>query len=93
VNYKWHLSCRLPTGICPPTGIWIGAPAYVRFAGPDIVYDPASDSFVASSARAIGDDQPHAVVDDDHIFKLVCHMAAGGVALRLAGIAEAAAAA
>ena len=61
----------------------------VRFAGPDIIYDPTSDRFIASSARAIEDDKPHAVVDDDYIFKIVCHMVAGGVALRLAGIAVA----
>ena len=52
----------------------------VRFAGPDIIYDPTSDRFNASSARAIEDDKPHAVVDDDYIFKIVCHMVAGGVA-------------
>lgn len=61
----------------------------VRFAGPDTIYDPTSDRFIASSARAIGDDRPHAVVDDDYIFKIVFHMVAGGVALRLAGIAVA----
>jgi hypothetical protein len=60
----------------------------VRFIGPDIIYDPASDKFIASSARAIGDDQPQAVVNEEFIFMIVCHMAAGGVALRLAGILE-----
>jgi hypothetical protein len=60
----------------------------VRFAGPDIIYDPTTDRFIASSARAIGDDQPNAVVDDAFVFMIVCHMVAGGVALRLAGVAE-----
>jgi hypothetical protein len=60
----------------------------VRFAGPDIAYDPRADRFIPSSARAIGDDQPNAVADDNYIFMIVCHMVAGGVALRLAGIAE-----
>jgi hypothetical protein len=60
----------------------------VRFAGPDITYDPSTNKFIPSSARAIGDDQPNAVVDDNYIFTIVCHMAAGGAALRLAGIAE-----
>jgi hypothetical protein len=55
----------------------------VRFAGPDIVYNPFRRDFDGSSARAIGDDQPDAVVDDNYIFKIVQHMAAGGVALRL----------
>jgi hypothetical protein len=59
----------------------------VRFAGPDIAYNPFTNIFIPSSARAIGDDQPHAQVDDDYIFMIVCHMVAGGVALRLAGIA------
>ena len=60
----------------------------VRFAGPDIIYDRASDKFIASSARAIGDDQPNATVNDNYIFMIVCHMVAGGVALRLAGRIE-----
>ncbi len=60
----------------------------VRFVGPDIIYDPRGDNFIASSARAIGDDQPNAYVTDDYIFMIVCHMVAGGVALRLAGEKE-----
>ncbi len=55
----------------------------VRFAGPDIVYNPFRRDFDGSSARAIGDDQPDAIVDDIYIFKTVQHMVAGGVALRL----------
>jgi hypothetical protein len=60
----------------------------VRFAGPDIVYDPIRDRFIASSGIAVGDDQPNAVVDDEYIFMITCHFVAGGVALRSAGIAE-----
>jgi hypothetical protein len=54
----------------------------VRFAGPEIVYDPAMDKFVATSARASADDLPNVVVDDAFIFKITSHMTAGGVALR-----------
>jgi hypothetical protein len=54
----------------------------VRFAGPDIIYDVAHNTFAGSSARAIGDDQPNAIVDDAYIFKITSHMVAGGVALR-----------
>src|SRR5271156_139729 len=61
----------------------------VRFAGPAINYDAASKRFNARSAVAMGDDQPNAIADDDFIFKIVCHMAAGGVSLRLKNIAEA----
>jgi hypothetical protein len=61
----------------------------VTFTGPAIIYDPASNGFDPRSAMANGDDQPHVVADDAHIFKVVCHMVAGGVALRLEGIAEA----
>jgi hypothetical protein len=61
----------------------------VRFAEPDIIYDPTTDEFIATSARVIGDDLPDAIVDDNFIFKIVSHMAAGGVALRtLANIEE-----
>jgi hypothetical protein len=61
----------------------------VRFAGPDIAYNPRADEFIPSSGRAIGDDQPNATVNDDFIFMIVCHMVAGGVALRVAGKIEA----
>jgi hypothetical protein len=57
----------------------------VRFAGPDIIYDLVKRDFVGSSARAIADDQPNAVVDDDFVFKITSHMAAGGVTLRKLG--------
>jgi len=60
----------------------------VRFVGPNILYNPYIDQFIASSAQAIGDDQPNAVVTDDYVFMIVCHMVAGGVVLRLNGKAE-----
>jgi hypothetical protein len=60
----------------------------VKFAGPDISYDPSTNRFIAISARAIGDDMPNAIVNDDFIFMIVCHTAAGGAALRSAGIPE-----
>jgi hypothetical protein len=62
--------------------------ANVRFAGPDIIYDPVRCDFFGSSARAIADDQPNAVVDDDYVFKITSHMAAGGVTLRKLGNIE-----
>ena len=57
----------------------------VRFMGPDIVYDPAKSDFIGSSARAVADDQPNAMVNDEFIFKITSHMAAGGVTLRKLG--------
>jgi hypothetical protein len=57
----------------------------VRFVGPDIVYSPVRNEFVPSSARIIADDQPNAVVDDEYIFKITEHMAAGGMTLRKLG--------
>lgn len=61
----------------------------VRFTGPDISYNPHTDEFIASSGRAVGDDQPNAtVINDEYIFMIVCHMVAGGVALCLAGKIE-----
>ena len=50
----------------------------VRFAGPEIIYDPRTDQFTATSAQAIGNDTPNAVVDDNFIFMIVCHAVAGG---------------
>ena len=61
----------------------------VRFAGPDIIYDPRTDKFIGSSARATGDDLLNVVVNDAFVFKITSHMAAGGVALRtLANVEE-----
>jgi hypothetical protein len=60
----------------------------VRFMGPDIVYDLARNDFVGSSARVIADDQPNAVVDEQYIFKITQHMAAGGMTLRKIGNIE-----
>jgi len=54
----------------------------VRFLGPDIIFDPAKNDFVGTSARAVADDQPNAIVTDEYIFKITSHMAAGAVALR-----------
>src|SRR5689334_13073123 len=60
----------------------------VRVMGPDIIYNPPIDKFLASSARVVADDQPDAVLDDDYIFKSATQIAAGGVALEMAGYTD-----
>jgi hypothetical protein len=58
----------------------------VRFAGPDIRFNGVD--FSGTCGRALGDDMPDAVVDDDFILMIASHAAAGGEALRNADIKD-----
>jgi hypothetical protein len=59
----------------------------IEFVGPDIIYNPYTDRFIATGARVFAND-PNAVVDDDYILRAATHGAAGGIALEMAGYTD-----